>query len=198
MVRFSKKLALSSAAAVLLAGGGWMWLQEASAAISALPQGTIFTCNGNRDHEIAVNGGPSLNAATLGAIKAEVGKTTTTSDGRQTTSLKVVDTFTHGRVEGLGDLVITLDSSRPSPASSLTANRSGSAYPATQTMRFFATFVLNGEAFNSSDPVQVVNSNVTSFPPAPGTVYVLTNAMTLTSAQGNTLSLKPGRAFTIN
>lgn len=175
-----------------------MWLQEVSAAIAVPPPGTVVTCAGSRSHLIAVNNGPSLSAATSGAIKAEVGATTRTSDGRQTTSLKVVDTFTHGSVEGLGDLVITLDKSRPSPASSLTANGTSSVFPATQTMRFFATFVVNGEAFKSIDPVQVVNSNVTSFPPEPGTIYVLTNAMTLKSAQGNTLSLKPGKAFTIN
>lgn len=193
----SKRLAMAGIGAVLLAGGGWMWLREASAAIAIPPAGTVVTCNGGRDHEIAINAGPRVQAPTAGAIKAEVGQTTKLADGRQTTALKVVDTFTHGKVDGIGDLVITIDSSRTSPPSSLTANRAGEAFPATQTMRFFPLFVVNGEVFKSNDPVNVVSSSVTSFPPEPGTTYVLTNAMTLTSSQGNTLSLTPGRAFTI-
>jgi hypothetical protein len=194
-------MALLAIAALLLAGGGWMWLNDASAAsigIPGVPQGTTVTCNGNRDHNITVNNGTPVDASTQGAIQALVGATTLTSDGRQATQLTVRDTHTEGFVEGVGNLVITLDTSRQSPSSSLTANQTGSLYPATQVMRFFPVFILNDETFTSTTPVQVVNSNVTSFPPKPGTVYVLTNSMVLRSAAGNTISLKPGKAFTIS
>jgi hypothetical protein len=174
-----------------------MWLKDASAAIGIPPAGANVSCAGDRDHEIAVNGGASVAAATQGAIQAQVGQTTLTTDGRQTTQLRVTNTFTEGYVEGVGNLVITLDTSRPSVASSLTANQRGAAFPATQVMRFYPKFILNDEVFQSTTPVQVVSSSVTSFPPEEGTVYVLTNSMVLTSSAGNTISLKPGKAFTI-
>jgi len=192
-----KRLALLSATAVLLAGGGWMWLQEASAAINVPAPGTIQKCTGSRSHIISVNNGPLVSANTLGAIKAEVGETTTLSDGRQSTQLTVIDTFTEGTVQGVGDLVITLDKSKPSLASSLTSNQRDRQFPATQTMRFYPEFILNGESFVSDAPVQVVNSNVDSFPPARGTVYVLTNSMVLKSKAGNSITLQPGKAFSI-
>ena len=197
MVFTLKRIALSSIAAGLLAGGGWMWMQEASAAVGVPAAGTAVACGGNRDHSISVNNGTFVNAATQGAIHAIVGQTGLTSDGRQTTQLTVTDTSTEGYVEGVGTLQITLDKSKPSVASSLTANQKGAPFPATQTMRFYPQFILNQESFTATAPVQVVSSSVTSFPPQPGTVYVLTNAMVLRSAQGNTISLKPGRAFTI-
>lgn len=199
MVVSWKRLAFSSVTAALLVGGGWMWMQDASAIASATfpNQGTVATCAGDRDHDIFVNNGPVVAAATDGAIQALVGKTSLTSDGRLTAELTVTDTNTSGYVEGVGDLVITIDKSRQSPASSLTANQRGAAFPATQVMRFFPEFILNGESFTSTTPVNVVSSSVTSFPPAPGTTYVLTNSMTLKSAKGNTIGLKPGRAFTI-
>lgn len=184
---YGKRVALLSVAAVLLVGGGWFWLRDASAA----------ACAGVRQHGVSVNGGPSVTAITNGAITISRGGTTTLPDGRQVTALNVDDTFTHGKVEGLGDLVITLDDSQKSPPSTLTANQRGSAFPATQEINFFPLFVLNGEVFRAEQPAQVVNSNVDSFPPAPGTVYVLTNSMTLRSDEGNTMTLAPGRAFTI-
>ena len=192
-----KRLTLLSATAVLLAGGGWMWLQEASAAVNIPAPGTRVACSGSRSHIISVNNGPLVAAATLGAIKADVGETTTLSDGRQSTQLTVVDTFTQGTVEGVGDLVITLDKTKPSLASSLTSNQRDKQFPATQTMRFYPEFILNGESFRSTTPVNVVNSNVGSFPPARGTVYVLTNSMVLKSDAGNTITLQPGKAFSI-
>jgi len=190
-----KRIALSSVAAGLLVGGGWVWLQDASAALPS--QGKIVRCKGDKSHLLELNGGPGLNAVTTGFIDATVGQSSTTSDGRLTTQLTVNGTHTEGYVEGVGNLVITMDSSRAVPPSSLTANQRGAAFPATQTMRFFPVLSLNGENFTSETPVQVVSSSVTSFPPQRGTVYVLTNAMSLRSAEGNSITLEPGKAFTI-
>lgn len=201
MDRFSKKLALSSVSAMLLLGGGWMWLDESSAARpgTGLPEpGVNAICNVARNPPISVNGGPLVTADTAGAISATVGATTTTPDGRQTTRLSVTHTHTSGQVEGIGELDITLDTSRTQPPSSLTANQPGKAFPATQTMRFYPVFVLNGEVFKSADSAELVNSSVTSFPPAPGTVYVLTRHITLKSAEGNSIDVPPGKAVTIS
>jgi hypothetical protein len=156
-----------------------------------------YQCKGDKSHLLQLNAGPTLDAVTTGSIVAVVGQTGLTPDGRQTTQLTVRGTHTEGFVSGVGDLVITMDSSQAAPKSSLTANQRGAAFPATQTMRFFPVLTLNDEAFTSTTPVQVVSSSVTSFPPQPGTVYVLTNSMVLRSDKGNTISLEPGKAFTI-
>lgn len=191
MVRW-KRLTLFSATAFLVGAGG-LWLQRDASA--ALP--VVFKCIGNRHHWLSFNRAASVQASSQGAITVAAGDPTTTSDGRETRALTVLDTYTEGRVEGLGDLVITLDTSRKTPASSLTANQRDRAFPATQVMRFYPLFIINGETFRSADPVQVVNSSVSTFPPSPDTTYVLTNEMTLEGDEGNTITLEPGKAFTI-
>lgn len=196
MVLTWKRMALSSVAAGLLVGGGWLWLQEASAAAYPRP-GTVFNCQGIRPHNIRFNQGLSFDAVTQGAIQAVAGETTTTADGRERMQLTVTDTATEGYVEGIGPLQITMDKNKPAVPSSLTANQKEAPFPATQTMRFYPQFNLNGEVFSATTPVHVVNSSVKSFPPEPGTVYVLTNEVVLESEKGNTISLTPGRAFTI-
>lgn len=201
MIRFSKKLALSSVGAMLVVGGGWIWLGESSAARpgTGLPApGINAVCNLVRNPDISFNGGPTVAADTAGSISANTGATTKTPDGRQTTQLIIKHTYTSGQVEGIGDLEITLDSSRPQPPSSLTSNQPGAAFPATQTMRFYPVFILNGEVFKSDDSAELVNSSVTSFPPRPGTAYVLTRHITLKSAEGNSIDVQPGRAVTIS
>lgn len=204
MVLTWKRIALSSVAAGLLVGGGWMGLQEAMASIVVTPtnstfptQNEDFNCIGDRSHRLSLNGGPGIDADTRGAIHAVVGKVSETSDGRLTAELTVTDTSTYGYVEGVGQLQITLDKNRPAVPSSLTANQKEAPFPATQTMRFYPQFILNDEVFSSDTPVDVVNSNVKSFPPEPGTVYVLTNDVTLVSEKGNKIDLIPGEAFTI-
>ena len=203
MVLTWKRIALSSVAAGMLVGGGWMWMQEASAVVTGVGNSTFprqdeeLNCGGDRSHRIRFNGGPVIDADTRGAIQAVVGQVSETSDGRQTAQLTVTGTSTDGYVEGVGHLQITLDKDRPAVPSSLTANQKEAPFPATQTMRFYPLFILNDEVFSSDTPVDVVNSNVKSFPPEPGTVYVLTNDVTLVSEKGNKIDLIPGEAFTI-
>lgn len=194
MVRFSKKLALSSVAAMLLAGGGWMWLQEASA---ALPVGSKVTCKGDKSHIFEINNGPRFDVLTHGGIDSTVGATTIDAAGHEVTFLKVDNVFSMGSVDGLGEVSIGLDSSRQAGPSTLRSNYKGRTFPATQTMNFFPVIVVNNEVFKSADPVQVVSSSVQSFPPAAGTTYVLTNAVTFKSAEGNSIDLEPGKAFSI-
>lgn len=195
MVRFTKKLALSSVAAMLLAGGGWMWLQEASA-LNVQP-GVVVTCKGDKSHLFEVNNGPRFDVLTRGGIESTVGATSIDAAGHEVTTLHVNDVFSMGSVDGLGQVSIGMDKSRQAGPSTVRSNYKGRTFPATQTMRFFPVIVVNNEVFKSADAVQVVNSNVESFPPAPGTAYVLTNAVTFKSAAGNTIDLEPGKAFTI-
>lgn len=197
MVRFTKKLALSSAAALMLAGGGWMWMQEASAIANIPPAGTIVTCKGDKSHLLEINAGPGVLAHTAGGIEATVGGTTRDAEGHLVTTLKVNDVFSMGKVDGLGDVAIGMDKNQQVAPSTLRSNFKDQAFPATQTMRFFPVIVVNNEVFKSSQAVNVVSSSVGSFPPAPGTTYVLTNAVSLRSANGNTMDLEPGKAFTI-
>jgi hypothetical protein len=190
MVRlYGKRVALLSVAALLLVGGGWVWLNEASAA----------ACPGNKEHDVIINGGPVIHAETQGGILISRGTTFTTSTGHAVTPLHIDDVFSSGKVQGLGDLAISLDTSRKQPTSSLTGLRAdGTPLPARQVLQFYPVFELNGEVFRATGPARVENSNVDSFPPRPGTVYVLTNAVSLTSAEGNRMDLRPGRAFTID
>lgn len=196
MVHFSKKLVLSSVAAMLVAGGGWMWLQEASAAIN-VPVGAVVTCKGDKSHLFEINNGPRFDVLTQGGIESTVGATSVDADGHEVTLLKVNDVFSMGSVDGLGQVSIGLDKTRQAGPSTLRSNYRGRTFPATQTMNFFPVIVVNNEVFKSADPIQVVSSSVQSFPPAPGTTYVLTNAVSFRSAAGNTIDLEPGKAFSI-
>ena len=195
MIHFSKKLALSSVAAMLVAGGGWMWLQEASA-LNIQP-GLVVTCKGDKSHLFEINRGPRFDVLTRGGIESTVGTTSIDAAGHEVTTLKVNDVFSMGSVDGLGQVSIGLDKSRQAGPSTLRSNYKGRSFPATQTMNFFPVIVVNNEVFRSSSPVQVVSSSVESFPPAPGTTYVLTNAVSLKSERGNTIDLEPGKAFSI-
>ncbi|HVR95864.1 MAG TPA: hypothetical protein VMW27_04570 [Thermoanaerobaculia bacterium] len=185
--RFGQRVALLSAAAVLVVGGGWFWLRDASAA----------NCPGGKSHGVSINGGPVIQANTQGGILVLPGNTTTTTTGHVVTTLHIEDVYSNGKVEGLGDLDISLDTTRQAPKSTLTSLKPGSALPARQVMQFYPVFTLNGEVFQADQPARVENSNVDSFPPRPGTVYVLTNAMTLRSDEGNVMTLEPGKAFTV-
>jgi hypothetical protein len=178
-------------AAGLLVGGGWFFLNDASAVAAAVE------CDGSKDHMIGLNGGTPVLAETDGGILVLPGNPGVTPDGRTTLPLTVTDVFSKGTVEGLGELTISLDRSKPAPAGALTANQKGAAFPATQVVQFYPSFDLNGETFQTQAPARVMNSNVKSFPPAPGTVYVLTNEMELKSAAGNTMKIPPGKAFTV-
>jgi hypothetical protein len=204
MVRLSRKnLALMSVAALaLLAGGSWGYLHDASAAAAPTrPKiGEKAVCQGVRDPLVSVNQGPLVGASTEGAIGVSVGNTYVNSDGLEVTELKVDHTLTKGSIVGFGDLTITLDDTREVPVSTLTSNQRDQSFPATQVMRFNPMLILNGEIFRTdpgAPPAALVNSDVKSFPPPAGTVYALTNPLNLKSDKGNTITVPPGRAFTI-
>jgi hypothetical protein len=197
-----KRLALSSTAALLLVGGGWVWLQDSSAATATTfpSAGQTFSCGVSRDPWISFNQGPDVSTASTGVIQATVGKTSLTSDGRETAAVTVLSTLTKGTAEGIGDITIANDTSRTAPPSSLTSNQVGRSFPATQVMRFHPVVTINGETFRTSStaaPATLVNTSVSAFPAPAGTTYTLTNPVTLESASGNTLTVEAGRVVTI-
>jgi hypothetical protein len=203
MMRLSMRgLALSSTAALLLVGGGWVWLQDSSAALATTfpSTGQTFSCGVSRNPWISVNQGPVASTASTGVIRATVGKTSRTTDGRETAEVTVLSTLTKGTAEGFGDITIANDTSRPAPASSLTSNQAGRSFPATQVMRFHPVVTLNGETFrtaSTADPAALVNTSVSAFPAPAGTTYTLTNSLTLQSSSGNTITVEAGRVVTI-
>src|ERR1043166_9841648 len=69
--RYGQRIALLSAAAVLMVGGGWLLLRDASAA----------ACPGNKEHEVQFNGGFPVHAETNGGIDVLPGPVTTTPTG---------------------------------------------------------------------------------------------------------------------
>ena len=202
-----KSLTLMSVAALtLLAGGGWGYLHDASAASAALrpPSGATFSCQIFRNPFIRFNAfsskGPLVAASTEGVIGVVVGKTFVNCEGREVTEFKVEDTKTEGTVEGVGDLTITWDKDREVPVSTLTANQRELSFPATQVVRFNPVFILNGEVYRTAadaSPASLVNTNVQSFPPPSGTDYVLASALDLTSDSGTSITIPAGRVVTI-
>lgn len=197
-----KGIAQISMALLLLVGGGAVWLHETSAAaVTSFPSvGQLNSCPVVRDPVISVNGGPDVQTVSTGAIQVVAGKTSVGSDGRLIADLTVKSTRTDGSAAGFGSLVITTDPSRPAPPSSLASNSAESAFPATSVIRFYPLVTLNGETFRlstSAGPATLVNTSVSAYPAPKGTVYVLTNALTLRSSAGNSVTVKPGRAVTI-
>ncbi len=186
-----KILSLLTMALILLAGGSLIWasVADSTRVVIRCPAGT-------HTHTCHLNSGPRLTITTAGSIGAAVGDHFTTSDGREGTQLEVVELQSSGWVEGIGEATFTLDTSRGA-SSSIVANQADARFPATQTMRFYTKLTLNGQSFDSSDPVEVVNTAVTSFPPPPGTIYVLTHEMKMTSDSGDVLVIDPGKAFTV-
>jgi hypothetical protein len=194
MQRTWKRIAVAAAAVVAVGAVVAVSLPR-SEAITA----TRVVCNGKKDHLFQVPGGPRFLASTTGFLAADVGSSFTTSDGRVGTNLGVADVFSTGSAQGLGSVTFALASGNAGP-SSIVANQKGSAFPATQTMRFFFTATVDGHAYRSTTPAVVVSTAVGAFPPPSGTVYVLTNPVGLedTSQPGKTaFVLQPGKAFTV-
>jgi hypothetical protein len=188
-----KVLSLLAGLLILFTGGGLIWAAVADntrvVIVIKCPKGThVHTCR--------LNSGSHFVMTTEGGIAAEVGEPFTTEDGLKGTQLKVVDLDSRGEVEGIGEAVFTLDTSR-SAESSIVANQPDADFPATQTMRFYPSLTLNGKSFSASEPAEVMNSEVSSFPPPPGTGYVLTHEMTMTSEEGDVLVIEPGKVFTM-
>ena len=68
-------------------------------------------------------------------------------------------------------------------------------------MQFHFTLDLDGATYRSINPAVVTNSQVSQFPPAPGTTYVLTRQLQLEDVNKPgvvAITMDPGKAFTVN
>lgn len=130
-------------------------------------------------------------AATNGSITAQVGSSVTTSDGRPGVTFSVKGFKTSGRVEGLGEVDLSLDTSRtPSPSTFILNSETGND-GATQRINFYVTGKVNGQELSSKGQVTLLGTSVQDFPPPEGTVYELASEVTLVNKEGKAVFVLP-------
>ncbi len=135
-------------------------------------------------------------APTNGSITAQVGQPIKTTDGRSGFNFNVIGFSSVGDVSGLGNVKISLDSSRGTPNSTFIENTNGR--DATQTINFNATFEVNGKTYRNKSVVTLIGTAVEAFPPPTGTAYALASPVTLVDAQGKAaFTLPVGQAAKI-
>jgi hypothetical protein len=189
-----KRWGVAAVALSVLVLGLAVYLPSSDAAIN------IVRCKGDKSHLFQFPNGPIIDVRTTGFLDAGVGTSFTTADGRQGTNLTVEDVFSTGTAEGLGTVAFNLDRTRPAGRSAIVGNQPGTRFPATQTMSFHFTVSVDGHTYRSINAANVTNSQVTSFPPAPGTTYVLSNELKLEDVQKPgvvALTMPPGKAFEV-
>jgi len=121
-------------------------------------------------HVIRTFGGVPTQVATPGTLTAQLGRTFTTTDGRAGQEVVITNLSTGGDVNAVGTFSVDIDLSRDPGVGSIVANKAGSQFPATQRMTAFVTSNVNGQEFRSLNRVTLISTNVTSIPPAAGTV----------------------------
>ncbi|MFN7963860.1 MAG: hypothetical protein U0002_21530 [Thermoanaerobaculia bacterium] len=111
----------------------------------------------------------------------EVGPTSINGQGLKVADLYVRQIAGHGIAEGLGNTYFWLDTSRP-VVSTLQQKTTASEFPAIEEVRFHFLFradALPGQTFRSRNPAVMRSDNVGAFPPPPGTIFNLKNAVDL-------------------
>ena len=203
MKKVNWKLLTVAVAVLGVVGGGLFYMTPSTdAAISATsfpPVGTFNPCAGFKEHPILSNDWPDFNSVTDGGIVVEVGPHFTTADGLRDANLIVRTLRSSGVVDGVGRVEIGFDASRGG-RSTIVANQRESAYPATQTMRFFPTVTVEGRQYRALNAANLTNSAVKSTPPPVGTSYALTNEVQLEDVNNPgkvAMVIKPSRAFTV-
>ena len=193
-----------TAAVLAVAGLGFTMSPTQAAAtapgvIALPPIGTNCNKPTNMYHPFnPTNGGPILVANTAGPTLATVSGRTTTPDGRSGVTLTVTDFLSTGRVDGLGDVTITLDHSRKAQDSSFILNNKTGDNGATQRMNFFINVEVDGARYHSTDQVTLLSTNVQAFPPPAGTVYELVSEVKLADESGRVVySFPVGKSATV-
>jgi hypothetical protein len=175
-----------TAALLAVAGLGFTMSSTQAAAtapgiITLPPIGTTCIKTTNMYH---VFNPTRLLATTVGPTAARVSGQTTTTDGRSGVTMQVTDFLSTGRVDGLGDVTITLDNSRQAQASSFILNNKTGDNGATQRMNFFINVDVDGKSYHSTEQVTLVSTSVQAFPPPAGTIYELVKEVKLADASG--------------
>ena len=165
---------------------------EAQAAVSAPAPGTVCVRPATMYHLFYPWGLPSGPVAnTAGSIAAQVGQPISTSDGRSGFTFTVVGFNSGGSVQGLGNVNMTLDSSRRASTSTFISNTPSTATASakaesdnTQRINLYINVDIDGRKYRSQGEVTLLSTAVASFPPPPGTIYELTANVTLLDANG--------------
>ena len=113
------------------------------------------------------------------SISALVEEKVLDREGKTVTPIRIRGMAGRGRATGIGETVYWLDTSRP-VASGIRAKLRGQEFPAVHEMGFhlfLTTEALPGQIFRSINPAVMVNNNSMSFPPKPGSRYVLKNVV---------------------
>jgi hypothetical protein len=113
------------------------------------------------------------------SLSATIGQKLIDRDGKMVRPIQIRGMAGRGRATGIGETVYWLDTSRP-VESGLRSKLRGHEFPAVHEMGFhlyFTAEALPGKIFRSINPAIMVNDNATSFPPKPGTRYVLKNVV---------------------
>lgn len=197
-----------TAVGLAVAAAGLIFTLSSQAQITGPPPGTVCTRPAKMSHVFASPGsGQGLLAGTSGSITAVVGQPISTPDGRQGFTFQVADFRSVGSVAGLGNVSLTLDTSRTPEASTFIANSGGSATAAsteqstggnTQRINLFINADVDGRRYRSATQVTLLSNDVQAFPPPPGTRYELACRVRLVDLQGNAVfDLPPGYAATI-
>jgi hypothetical protein len=193
----SKKM-WSLAAALAVVGGGLAWTLPSDAA--AVPPPPPCQTRAAMTHVITTWGGLPTQVATPGQLSAQLGRTFTTTDGRVGQEVVISDLSTGGDVNAVGTFSVNIDRSRDPGVGSIVANRAGSQFPATQRMTAFVTSNVNGQEFRSLNRVTLISTNVTSTPPAAGTVFNLANEVRFEAVDKPgevAMTMQPGQAAVI-
>jgi hypothetical protein len=171
----------------------------AMAAAALPPRGTICVKPANMTHIFRLFGSSNaVFAATSGQITAQVGQSVQTAQTKASSgfTFRVLDFKSSGTVTGLGDVLMTLDTSRTPEPSTFLLNASGQDY--TQRINIFLNVDVNGKTYRSAGQVTLLGTAVQTFPPSPGTSYSLTTKVQLVdSANQVVYELPPGQAATI-
>jgi len=133
----------------------------------------------NGEHKGWIEGLGTFSLASTEDIEAFVGESSTDREGKRVTPIRIRGMAGRGYATGIGETVYWLDTSRP-VASGLRSKLRGQEFPAVHEMGFhlfFTTEALPGKIFRSINPAVMVNNNATSFPPKPGSRYVLKNVV---------------------
>ncbi|MEM7481906.1 MAG: hypothetical protein AAF481_12095 [Acidobacteriota bacterium] len=102
--------------------------------------------------------------------------------GLKTIPIDILGTASRDYIDGIGEVTVTLDRSRPVKGSQIQERAVGTEFPASQHMRFHILVELEarpGIVYRSIQPIHMVSDNVTAFPPADGTSYRLVQPIDL-------------------
>jgi hypothetical protein len=188
-------------ATVVVVGGGLFWTATSRAALPSRPY-LSNPCNtfAAMDHWLSIAAGPVTQVSTPGSLTANPGAAFTTSDGRSGQNIDVAALSSAGDVKGVGTVDIEFDATRKGDQSTITANKAGAQFPATQRMNFFITMDVNGSQYRSINSVTLISTNVTSTPPAVGTSFDLAGPVDFESVDSPgkvAMTMQPGHAATI-